>query len=180
MGCPLIGNMLTSVTLCGLWSIQIRALLVFQKISFPKARASLLYMSHLRPQNSGRVWRRPRGQSRLSWTRGPDARLSKCRFISQPHHIHAPHRGILASLLLPKADVKAVLEIFETLGPTPRLCIELASEPERLQIYNDQLNDAISDITTGKLEELIKELTMDAVSHKICLISRRDPKVHLS
>jgi hypothetical protein len=65
-GCPLIGNMLTSVTSCGLWSIQIRAALVFQKISFPKAPASLLYMSHLWPKNVGRVWRRPRGQLRLS------------------------------------------------------------------------------------------------------------------
>jgi len=37
-----------------------------------------------------------------------------------------------------EADVKVVLEIFETLGPTPRLCIEYASEPERLQVYKDQ------------------------------------------
>ena len=81
--------------------------------------------------------------------------------------------------MLPETDVKAVLEIFETLGPTPRLCIELASEPERLQVYKDQLNYAISDITTDKLEQLTKDsrqLIMDTVhvSHKLCLIRRRD------
>ena len=79
--------------------------------------------------------------------------------------------------MLPKADVKVVLEIFETLGPTPRLCIEYASEPERLQVYKDQLNRAISGIITADLEELandVSRLTMDTVSHKICLIRRRD------
>ena len=81
--------------------------------------------------------------------------------------------------MLPKTDVKTVLEIFETLGPTPRLCIELASEPERLQVYKDELNHAISNNTTDQLVELINksiQLTMNAASHKICLISRRDPK----
>jgi hypothetical protein len=79
--------------------------------------------------------------------------------------------------LLPNADVEAVLEIFETLGPTPRLCIELASEPERLQVYKDQLNRVISGIIAADLEKLandVSRLTMDTVSHKICLIRRRD------
>jgi hypothetical protein len=79
--------------------------------------------------------------------------------------------------LLPNADVEAVLEIFETLGPTPRLCIELASEPERLQVYKDQLNRVISGIIAADLEKLandVSRLTMDTVSHKVCLIRRRD------
>ncbi|KIM80623.1 hypothetical protein PILCRDRAFT_822364 [Piloderma croceum F 1598] len=85
----------------------------------------------------------------------------------------------VASLLLPETDVTVIDEIFEELGPTARLCIEYASDPEQLRDYKAQLDDAISNITTGKLEELIKEstqFTLDAVSHKICLISRHDPK----
>lgn len=83
--------------------------------------------------------------------------------------------------MLPNADVEAVLKIFETLGPTPRLCIELASEPERLQVYKDQLNRAISGIIAADLEKLANDVSrltmdtvMDTVSHKICLIRRRD------
>lgn len=64
--CPLIGNMTTSVISCGHWSIRIRAKLVFQKFSFPKARASSPFMSHLRLQIGGRVCTRPRAQLGLS------------------------------------------------------------------------------------------------------------------
>jgi hypothetical protein len=106
--------------------------------------------------------------------------LFECGFISQPHHIHASHQRILsASLLLRKTDATAIHEIFEELGPTARLCIEYASDPEQLGDYKAELDYEISHITTGKLEELIDQstqLTMDAVSNKICLISRRDPK----
>ena len=81
--------------------------------------------------------------------------------------------------MLPETDATAIHKIFEELGPTARLCIEYASDPEQLRDYEGELDDEISNIMTGKLEELIKEstrLTMDAVSHKICLISCRDPK----
>ncbi|KIM86220.1 hypothetical protein PILCRDRAFT_816150 [Piloderma croceum F 1598] len=85
----------------------------------------------------------------------------------------------VASLLLPEIDVTVIHEIFEELGPTPRLCIEYASDPEKLQHYKMELNRAISNITTEKLEELIRKssaLAIDAVSHKICLINRCDQK----
>jgi hypothetical protein len=81
--------------------------------------------------------------------------------------------------LLPETDTTTIHEIFEEFGPTPRLCIEYASDPERLRGYGEKLDDEISNITTCKLEELIQQSTllkMDAVLHKICLISRRDPK----
>jgi hypothetical protein len=81
--------------------------------------------------------------------------------------------------LLLKTDVKAVLEIYETLGPTPCLCIEFPSEPQLLPVYKNQLNDAISNITTDKLEQLTQDssqLIMDTtqVSHKLCLIRCHD------
>jgi hypothetical protein len=44
-----LGDILISVTLSGLWSIQTRAQPVFQKFLFPTARAFSSYMSHLRP-----------------------------------------------------------------------------------------------------------------------------------
>ena len=57
--CPLIRNMVTSIILCGLWPIQIRSELVFQKFLFPKACASLPYMPHFWLLNSGHVCTRP-------------------------------------------------------------------------------------------------------------------------
>ena len=81
--------------------------------------------------------------------------------------------------MLPETDTTTIHEIFEEFGPTPRLCIEYASDPERLRGYGEKLDDEISNITMGKLEELIQQSTllkMDAVSHKICFVSRSDPK----
>ena len=81
--------------------------------------------------------------------------------------------------MIPEIDATVIHGILEKFGPTPRLCIEYASDPERLQDYMAELDDVISDVTTGQLEKLIKgsaRLKMDAVSHKICLISRRNPK----
>ena len=50
-----LGDTMTSVTSCGLWSIQTRAEPVFRKFSFPTAHAFLSYISQLRPKNGGRV-----------------------------------------------------------------------------------------------------------------------------
>lgn len=65
-------------------------------------------------------------------------------------------------------------DIFDQLGPIPRLCIDYSSN--ELEEYKTALYQAISDITAGKIEEMTKSasgLSMDAVSHKICLLSRR-------
>jgi hypothetical protein len=64
---------------------------------------------------------------------------------------------------------------FDLLGPVPRLCLEFS--PYELEEYKDALNKTLLCITVEKFEKLIKDtsaLSMDAVSHKICLLSREE------
>ena len=61
-------------------------------------------------------------------------------------------------------------ETFDLLRPTPRLCVNSSSY--ELEQYKSAVNKAIRDITAGKILELMKSasgLSMDAISHKICL-----------
>jgi hypothetical protein len=67
-------------------------------------------------------------------------------------------------------------DIFDRLGPTPRLCIDFLSQ-EKLDAYEKSVQKAISSATASQLEQLFKDstsLTTDAVSHKICLVSREN------
>ena len=64
-------------------------------------------------------------------------------------------------------------EIFDLLGPVPRLCINFSSH--QLKEYKDALNMVISSITVDEIEKLINDtfaLSMGEVSHKIFLLSR--------
>jgi hypothetical protein len=66
-------------------------------------------------------------------------------------------------------------DIFERLSPTPRLCIDFQLDSEELAEYEEGIAKAISEVTSAQLEKLFKDarsLSMDAVSHTICLISR--------
>lgn len=63
-------------------------------------------------------------------------------------------------------------ETFDLLGPVPRLCIEFTSE--ELDEYKAELDTALSSIRLDEIEKLIIDssaLSMNAVSHKICLLS---------
>jgi hypothetical protein len=65
-------------------------------------------------------------------------------------------------------------ETFDLLGPVPRLCIDFSSE--ELEEYKNEVRKALSGITVDQIETLIKDtsaLSMDAVSHKIYLLRRR-------
>ena len=65
-------------------------------------------------------------------------------------------------------------EIFDLLGPIPRLCIDSTSD--ELEQYKTTLNTELSKITVDKIEMIIRYasiLSMDAVSRKICLVSRK-------
>jgi len=80
-----------------------------------------------------------------------------------------------AANLTPSANITEghIDEIFDLLGPVPRLCIDFSSH--ELEEYKDDLNMALKSITVDEIEKMIKDtssLTMDAVSHKICLLSR--------
>ncbi|KAM6503293.1 hypothetical protein JOM56_000236 [Amanita muscaria] len=65
-------------------------------------------------------------------------------------------------------------EIFDELGPVARLCLD--KEPNELARYRIELQEAITNITADNIKKLVNAasgLTMDAVSHKICLLSRQ-------
>jgi hypothetical protein len=74
-------------------------------------------------------------------------------------------------------DRTRINEAFDGLGRTPRICIEFASTPHKLDDYKEDVNAAILNITSDELRKLITDSTslrMDSVSHMICLISRRN------
>lgn len=83
-----------------------------------------------------------------------------------------------ASMLLPDEPTREtrVNEVFDLLGPTPRLCIDYLLNPDRLREYQDDLQKTILETTTSQLKSLFKDaagLKMDAISHKLCLLARR-------
>ena len=81
-----------------------------------------------------------------------------------------------ASLLLPDCvDFTRIDRIFDNLGPTPRLCLDLLSNPEQLAEYQHDVKLVISNITADELVNLAQDadsLSMDAVSDKIYLVRR--------
>ena len=82
-------------------------------------------------------------------------------------------------LLHPEIPDTRVTEIFDKLGPTPRLCSGILKDPVLLKHYEHVLDRTISNLTIGRLERLrySAPLALDSLSRKICLISREDPDV---
>jgi hypothetical protein len=77
-------------------------------------------------------------------------------------------------------------DIFDELGPIPRLCIDYSTRD--LLKYKTSLSMELSNLTVKKLEDLVgaarsmemgpsegRNLAMDSISHKICLIQRLNP-----
>ena len=66
-------------------------------------------------------------------------------------------------------------ETFQLLGPVPRLCID--SSPEELVQYRRDVNRALSTVTMETIEKLFQDasaLSLDIVSHELCLLSREE------
>jgi hypothetical protein len=66
-------------------------------------------------------------------------------------------------------------DIFDRLGPIPRLCLDYQHTPQQLIRYRWDLSRAIAGATPDKINDLFMDascLNMDSTSHKICLISR--------
>jgi hypothetical protein len=69
-------------------------------------------------------------------------------------------------------------EIFERFGPTPRLCLDYQLNSLQMSQYKRNLDVAISEVTSDKLKSLLRtaasgDLRIDALSHKITLLSRK-------
>src|ERR1700722_16378119 len=75
-------------------------------------------------------------------------------------------------------DMARLHDAFDTLGSTPRICIDIACHPETLEEYEEEVKKAISNITSDLLKKLTADsasLSMDSISYKICLVSRKNP-----
>lgn len=76
-----------------------------------------------------------------------------------------------------KVDRGHAIDVFNQLGPIPRLCIDNLGSLTQKKRYEENVQTAIKTLKLSKLEQLIEDtcyLTMDSLSHKICLISRQD------
>ena len=76
-----------------------------------------------------------------------------------------------------KVDRGRAIDVFNQLGPIPRLCINNLGSLTRMKRYEENVQTAIKTLKLSKLEQVIEDtssLTMDSLSQKICLISRQD------
>ena len=82
-----------------------------------------------------------------------------------------------SALLFPdrKFTNDSINEIFDQLGPTPRLCLDYQYIPDGLAAYRRDLTTAIAEATPSKIEGLLmaaESLSMDSISQKNCLVRR--------
>ena len=76
-----------------------------------------------------------------------------------------------AQVRLGNPDLDLINEIFDELGPIPRLCIDF--DKNQLGDYREDLKETLDNISVEKLEELAdaaKSMNMDVISRKVCLI----------
>ncbi|KAF8624106.1 hypothetical protein AX15_006042, partial [Amanita polypyramis BW_CC] len=82
----------------------------------------------------------------------------------------------VTSMLPPGAILRESVDpVLNKLGPTPRLCIVYLCSYRLIEEYRRDVQEVISNLTTSELQRLLQDsrsLSMNAVSHKICLISR--------
>ena len=77
---------------------------------------------------------------------------------------------------LEKPDFDHISDVFDDLGPTPRLCIDFSKR--ELSEYKVALNVALTNLTIDDLEKFkvygCMRLSMDATSQMLCLVRRLD------
>lgn len=79
-----------------------------------------------------------------------------------------------------KIDLDVIDDAFDKFGPVPRICIDKASDPEQLAFYEKGVDAALQQLVPQRLEDMIYNslaLSMDAISHKLCLIERVEEKI---
>jgi len=75
------------------------------------------------------------------------------------------------------ADHAGINDVYDRFGPVPRLCIDIFGKTDRFEYYKMDVCKAISNITLEYLARVFEEassLRPDDISHKICLITRKD------
>ncbi|KAF8310229.1 hypothetical protein F5887DRAFT_1067704 [Amanita rubescens] len=75
------------------------------------------------------------------------------------------------------ADHAGINDVYDRFGPVPRLCIDIFGKTDQFEYYKMDVCKAISNITLEYLARVFEEassLRPDDISHKICLITRKD------
>ena len=78
-----------------------------------------------------------------------------------------------ADILHPSQGLHDVLQRYDSLGPTPRFCLELTCD-EAIDFISDR-DTAIYETSPNNLKKLFSDsfrLSLDTLSHKICLVRR--------
>ena len=82
-----------------------------------------------------------------------------------------------ASLYPNRPESKAIDDLYDKFGPTPRICIEEPHEDPGMEEYKEDIRFTLENLTLQSLRELSRttqNLNMDKISHKLCLISREE------
>ncbi|KIM39972.1 hypothetical protein M413DRAFT_29116 [Hebeloma cylindrosporum] len=111
-----------------------------------------------------------------SWSRQRSFEREVTSLLSD---IHTYTLEYLSASLFPDRNFTddSILDIFDALGPIPRLCLDYQHVPQQMIKYKQDLNAAIMEATPDKLERLVmaaKCYGMDSISDKICLICREE------
>jgi hypothetical protein len=73
-------------------------------------------------------------------------------------------------------DIELIDAVYDQLGPIPRLCFEKVRTREELELRRNRISNILDDMSVPNYQKLIQEsgndLTLDRISHKICLIRR--------
>jgi hypothetical protein len=84
---------------------------------------------------------------------------------------------LLSAPLHPASPNSEIIDdIYDQFGPTPRLCLEMASDPDQLEAYKAGVRRALKLVTPQYLLKMTHELevmNMDEVSQKLCQIRRQ-------
>ncbi|KAH9993983.1 hypothetical protein BJV77DRAFT_1066973 [Russula vinacea] len=112
------------------------------------------------------------------WSRMPKT-TSCIVVVMNPWSRGEIHRAaaLLEDIDRPSTDI--INDTFDRFGPIPSICLETASSPYTLGVYETEVNGALNRVTVSlqSLLELmtnVNDLTMDAVSHKLCLVKREE------
>lgn len=83
---------------------------------------------------------------------------------------------VLSALLYPTSPNSNVInDTYDQFGPTPRLCLETAAFPEAMAAYGTDVRGTLAWMTLETLRQWTvqaRDLKMDGISDKLCLIRR--------
>ena len=66
-----------------------------------------------------------------------------------------------------------IIDVFNSFGPIPRVCLEMASKHSEIELYDNQLQNDVDRLSLDKLKEmvyLLQSFNMEETLHKLCLI----------